>query len=171
MKSKRLVPSHLHELHESNFSFVSRIKFIRSKLSNFSASVSRVTVSLFPAAELTETKPPPAAQSFTADSLSQNTLWLRDELFSKNVYATAERDHKDDRHVYVNGLSDLTVGGPTVGLYASARVVGSSLGSVEDSGSPRPALRRSPGSARMARRLHSLGIQVRSNPVSQTNGG
>ena len=108
MKRKRLVPSHLHELHESNFSFVSRIKFIRSKLSNFSASVSRVTVSLFPAAELTETKPPPAAQSFTADSLSQNTLWLRDELFSKNVYATAERDHKDDRHVYVNGLSDPT---------------------------------------------------------------
>ena len=36
---KRLVPSRLHELHESTFPFVSRIEFIRSKLSNFSAPV------------------------------------------------------------------------------------------------------------------------------------
>ena len=36
---KRLVPSRLHELHESKFPFVSRIEFIRSKLSNFSAHV------------------------------------------------------------------------------------------------------------------------------------
>ena len=35
---KRLVPSRLHELHEKNL-FVSRIEFIRSKLSNFSAHV------------------------------------------------------------------------------------------------------------------------------------
>ena len=35
---KRLV-SRLHELHESKFPFVSRIEFIRSKLSNFSAHV------------------------------------------------------------------------------------------------------------------------------------
>ena len=31
--------SRLHELHESKFPFVSRIEFIRSKLSNFSAHV------------------------------------------------------------------------------------------------------------------------------------
>ena len=37
--SKRLVSSRLHELHESKFPFVSRIEFIRSKLSNFSADV------------------------------------------------------------------------------------------------------------------------------------
>ena len=36
---KRLVPSRLHELHESKLLFVSRIEFIRSKLSNFPAHV------------------------------------------------------------------------------------------------------------------------------------
>ena len=36
---KRLGTSRLHELHESKFLFVSRIEFIRSKLSNFSAHV------------------------------------------------------------------------------------------------------------------------------------
>ena len=51
---KRLVPSRLHELHESKFPFVSRIEFIRSKLSNFSAHVygvshSRRALTLFPA--------------------------------------------------------------------------------------------------------------------------
>ena len=40
---KRLGTSRLHELHESKFPFVSRIEFIRSKLSNFSAHVSGVT--------------------------------------------------------------------------------------------------------------------------------
>ena len=39
---KRLGTSRLHELHESKFPFVSRIEFIRSKLSNFSAHVSVV---------------------------------------------------------------------------------------------------------------------------------
>ena len=39
---KRLVSSSLHELHESNFSIVTRIEFIRSKLLNFSAHVSGV---------------------------------------------------------------------------------------------------------------------------------
>ena len=34
-----LVSSRLHEFHESKFPFVSRIEFIRSKLSNFSAHV------------------------------------------------------------------------------------------------------------------------------------
>ena len=34
---KRLETSRLHELHESKFLFVTRIEFIRSKLSNFSA--------------------------------------------------------------------------------------------------------------------------------------
>ena len=34
-----MVPSRLHELHESKFPFVSRIECIRSKLSNFSAHV------------------------------------------------------------------------------------------------------------------------------------
>ena len=34
---KRLVSSRLHDLHESQLPFVSRIEFIRSKLSNFSA--------------------------------------------------------------------------------------------------------------------------------------
>ena len=43
---KRLGTSRLHELHESKFPFVSRIEFIRSKLSNFSAHVSGVTVSV-----------------------------------------------------------------------------------------------------------------------------
>ena len=42
---RRLVPSRLHELHESKFPFVSRIEFIRSKLSNFSAHVSGVSAS------------------------------------------------------------------------------------------------------------------------------
>ena len=42
---KRLVPSRLHELHESKLQFVSRIEFIRSKLSNFSAHVSGVIIS------------------------------------------------------------------------------------------------------------------------------
>ena len=41
---KRLVPSRLHESHGSKFSFVSRIEFVRSKFSNFSAHVSGVTV-------------------------------------------------------------------------------------------------------------------------------
>ena len=40
---KRLVPSGLHELHESKFPFVTRIEIIRSKLSNFSAHVYGVT--------------------------------------------------------------------------------------------------------------------------------
>ena len=42
--SQRLVPSRLHDLHESKFPFVSRIELIRSKLSNFSAHVYGVTV-------------------------------------------------------------------------------------------------------------------------------
>ena len=42
---KRLVLSRLHELHETKFPFVSRIEFIRSKLSDFSAHVSGVDVS------------------------------------------------------------------------------------------------------------------------------
>ena len=37
--SRHRHPSRLHELHESNLPFVSRIEFIRSKLSNFSAHV------------------------------------------------------------------------------------------------------------------------------------
>ena len=41
---KRLGTSRLHELHESKFTFVSRIEFIRSKLSNFSAHVYGVTI-------------------------------------------------------------------------------------------------------------------------------
>ena len=41
---KRLGTSRLHELHESKFPFVSRIEFIRSKLSNFSAHVYGVAV-------------------------------------------------------------------------------------------------------------------------------
>ena len=41
---KRLVPSRLHELHVSKVPFVSRIEFICSKFSNFSAHVSGVTV-------------------------------------------------------------------------------------------------------------------------------
>ena len=41
-KFRRLVPSRLHKLHESKFPFVTRIEFIRSKLSNFSAHVSGV---------------------------------------------------------------------------------------------------------------------------------
>ena len=41
---KRLVSSRLHELRESKFPFVSRIEFIRSKLSNFSAHVYGDTV-------------------------------------------------------------------------------------------------------------------------------
>ena len=40
---KRLGTSRLHESHESKFPFVSRIEFIRSKLSNFYAHVSGVT--------------------------------------------------------------------------------------------------------------------------------
>ena len=43
---KRMVPSHLHELHKSKLSFVSRIETIRSKLSNTSAHLSGVAVSL-----------------------------------------------------------------------------------------------------------------------------
>ena len=41
---KRLGTSRLHELHESKLPFVPRIKFIRSKLKNFSAHVSWVCV-------------------------------------------------------------------------------------------------------------------------------
>ena len=44
---ERLVPSRLHELHESKFPFVSRIEFIRSKLSNFSAHVYEVVTALY----------------------------------------------------------------------------------------------------------------------------
>ena len=51
---KRLVPSRLHELHESKFPFVSRIEFIRSKLSNFSAYVSGLTVSVHLVDELAQ---------------------------------------------------------------------------------------------------------------------
>ena len=43
---KRLGTSRLHELHELKFPFVSRIEFIRSKLSNLSAHVYGVTVSV-----------------------------------------------------------------------------------------------------------------------------
>ena len=42
--SKRLVPIRLRELHELKFSFVLRVEFIRSKLSNFSAHVSGVAI-------------------------------------------------------------------------------------------------------------------------------
>ena len=42
---KRLVPSRLHELHDSKLPFVSRIESIRSKLSIFSAHVSGITFS------------------------------------------------------------------------------------------------------------------------------
>ena len=41
---KQLVPSRLYEINVPNLSFVSRIKFIRSKLSNFPAHVSEVNV-------------------------------------------------------------------------------------------------------------------------------
>ena len=41
---KRLVASRLHELHESKFQVVSRIEFIRSKLSYCSVHVSGVSV-------------------------------------------------------------------------------------------------------------------------------
>ena len=41
---KRLGTSRLHELHESKLTFVSRIEFIRSKHSNFSAHVSGVAI-------------------------------------------------------------------------------------------------------------------------------
>ena len=41
---KRLVPSSLHELHESKFLFVSRFEFIRLKLSIFSAHVYLVAI-------------------------------------------------------------------------------------------------------------------------------
>ena len=47
---KRLVPSRLHELYESKFPFVSRIEFILSKLSNFSAHVSGVSDAIYPSA-------------------------------------------------------------------------------------------------------------------------
>ena len=40
---KRLVPSRLHELYESKLLFISRIEFIRSKISNLSAHVSGVS--------------------------------------------------------------------------------------------------------------------------------
>ena len=53
---KRLVPSRLHELHEPKFPFVSRIQFIRSKLSYFSAHVYGVTV-FFSVAMLTALLP------------------------------------------------------------------------------------------------------------------
>ena len=39
-----MVPSRLHVLHESKLPFVSLLELIRSKLSNFSAHESRVTV-------------------------------------------------------------------------------------------------------------------------------
>ena len=39
---ERMVPSRLHELHESKIIFVLRIEFIRSKLSNFPPLVSGV---------------------------------------------------------------------------------------------------------------------------------
>ena len=41
---KRLETNRLHELHESKRPFVPRVDFVRSKLSNFSAHVSGVTV-------------------------------------------------------------------------------------------------------------------------------
>ena len=41
---ERLGTSRLHELHESKLLFVSRIEFIRTKLSNFSVYVSGVSV-------------------------------------------------------------------------------------------------------------------------------
>ena len=40
---KRLVPSRLHKLRQSKLPFVSRIDFIRSKLSIFSAHISGVS--------------------------------------------------------------------------------------------------------------------------------
>ena len=43
-RPKRLGTGRLHELHESKHPFVSRIEFIHSKLSNFSAHVSGVRV-------------------------------------------------------------------------------------------------------------------------------
>ena len=47
---KRLGTSRLHELHESKFPFVSRIEFVRPKLSNCSAHVSGATVTDTPRA-------------------------------------------------------------------------------------------------------------------------
>ena len=44
-RETRLGTSHLHEFHESKLPFVLRIKFIRSKLSRFSAHVSGVAES------------------------------------------------------------------------------------------------------------------------------
>ena len=57
--SKRLRTSRLHELHESKFPFASRIEFIRSKLSNFSAHVYGViaAAALHPT-PLSATRPP-----------------------------------------------------------------------------------------------------------------
>ena len=54
------VPGRLHELHESKFPFVSRIEFIRSKLSNFSAHVYGVIVCEEPE-RLYRTVAPPAS--------------------------------------------------------------------------------------------------------------
>ena len=56
---KQLVSSRLHGLHESKFPFVSRIEFIRWKLSNFSAHVSGVTITGRPTTAIAITWPPP----------------------------------------------------------------------------------------------------------------
>ena len=50
---KRLGTSRLHELHESKFPFVSRIEFIRSKLSNFSAHAYGVIYTVVPSGRRT----------------------------------------------------------------------------------------------------------------------
>lgn len=132
--------------------------------------------SVLSAVDYPDTKLPGFGKGSCPDALNQSTLWLRDDLLKKNVFAASSENMIDkvDRHLYVNGLSDAAVPpptarvGPAVGPYASARVVAGpqtgSLPTVEapmGGSSPRAKHGRSLGSARMARRLHSLGMQVR----------
>ena len=70
-RSQRLVLSRLHEFHESKLPFVSRIEFIRSKLSNLSAHVSGVSVLGEPTGD--RRRPSPASEQMTQMSKQHKT--------------------------------------------------------------------------------------------------
>ena len=80
---KRLVPSRLHELHESKFPSVSRIEFIRSKRSNFSAHVNGVSDPVYMSRKIAVTTAPmtpfPTKEHTHTESASAGSVALRPE--------------------------------------------------------------------------------------------
>ena len=104
---KRLVPSRLHELHESEFPFVSRIEFIRSKVSNFSAHVYGITTGITPTSALrratsAQDPTPHAADTSVIVCVNNCRLWWQPRCRT-SVWTTPHTAHARIRLTHAYG--------------------------------------------------------------------